>query len=133
MKLSTRYGMAAIAALAALTLVQWLRENRVLSGPLADYGLGVAPNLFAAIAITFVLISIRADQRKLTDNRSALVPFLISAAVAGAGLAGWELIQRTSDRFVFDGQDLAATLAGLGLSWLIFQLVTPRTAVGAKG
>ena len=131
MKLSTRYGMAGIAALAALTLAQWLRENPVLSGPVAGYGLGVAPNLFAALAITLVLLSIWADQKKHTDRRSASGAFLISAAIAGAGLAGWELIQQTSNHFVFDGHDLAATLAGLALSGLIFQLVTPRT-LGTK-
>jgi len=131
MKLSTRYGMAGLVALAALTLAQWLRENPLLSGPVAGYSLGVAPNVFAALAITLVLLSIWADQKKLTDHRSALGPFLISAAIAGAGLIGWELIQQTSNRFVFDGHDLVATLAGLALSWVIFQLVTPR-AVGAK-
>ena len=61
MKLSTRYGAVGIAALAALTAVQWLRENGQSKGEIPAYLLGVLPNLFAAIAITFVVLSFFAD------------------------------------------------------------------------
>ncbi len=128
MKLSTRYGIAGLAALASLTAVQWLRENKLSSSAVSDYLLGVAPNLCAAIAITFVFLSILADQKKLTEHRSARRSFLFAAALAGAGLLGWEVVQRTSDNFVFDSNDIGATLAGLALSGVIFHLVTPRAA-----
>lgn len=126
MKLSTRYGAVGIAALAALTAVQWLRENGYAHGDLPGYLLGVLPNLFAALAIAFVVLSFFSDQRKLTDSRNATPWFLLAATISGAGLTGWEYIQRTSGRFVFDLHDIAATIVGLALSVVFFLLVTPR-------
>jgi len=126
MTLSTRYGIAGISALAALTLVQWLRENGYAQGEVRGYLLGVLPNLFAAVAITFVVLSFCTDQRKLTDSRSALPWFLMSVAISGVGLIGWEIVQRRSGRFVFDIHDIGATLVGLVMSGLVFLLVTPR-------
>lgn len=126
MKLSTRYGAVGISALAALTAVQWLRENGHADGEIPAYLLGVLPNLFAAIAITFVVLSFWADQRKLSHSRNAAPWFLLSATISGAGLTGWEYIQRSSGRFVFDLHDIAATIMGLALSVVVFLLVTPR-------
>jgi hypothetical protein len=51
----------------------------------------------------------------------------MSAAIAGVGLIGWEVIQRSSGRFVFDLHDIGATLVGLVLSGVVFHLVTPAT------
>jgi hypothetical protein len=126
MKLSTRYGIAGITALAALSVVQWLRGVEFSRGEVSDYLLGVLPNLCAAVAITFVVLSIWADQQKLIEYRAARLWFFIAAATAGAGLIGWEVVQRTSDNFVFDGNDIGATLAGLVLSGAFFHLVTPH-------
>lgn len=126
MKLSTRYGVAGIAALAALTGVQWLRENGYSRGDVDGFLLGVLPNLLAAIAITFVVLSFGADQRKLDGYRAAIPWFVGSAAIAGAGLIVWEIIQRTSGNFVFDVYDIGATLVGLVVSWVVFDFVTPR-------
>lgn len=128
MKLSTRYGIAGIAALAALTAVQWLREIKLPRGEVSDYFLGVLPNFCAAVAITFVLLSILAEQLKLVEYRAARRWFFLAAAFAGVGLVGWEVVQRTSDSFVFDLNDIGATLSGLVFSAAVFQLLTPRTA-----
>jgi hypothetical protein len=127
MKLSVRYGTAGIVALAALSGVHWLRAIGFSQGEASGYLLGVLPNLCAAVAITFVVLSIWADQQKLIEYHTARRWFLIAAAIAGVGLLGWEVVQRSSDRFVFDSHDIAATLAGLALSGAIFHLVTPRT------
>jgi hypothetical protein len=127
MALSTRYGVAGIGALAALTAVQWLREHGYAHGEVSGYLLGVLPNLFAAVAVTFVVLSFCTDQRKLTACPSARPWFLMSAAIAGVGLIGWEVIQRSSGRFVFDLHDIGATLVGLVLSGVVFHLVTPAT------
>jgi hypothetical protein len=127
MSLSTRYGIAGIGALAALTAVQWLRENGYAHDDVSGYLLGVLPNLFAAVAITFVVLSFCTDQRKLTARDSARPWFLISAAISGVGLIGWEVIQRSSGRFVFDFHDIGATLVGLVLSAALFHMVTPAT------
>jgi uncharacterized membrane protein len=126
MSLSTRYGIAGIGALAGLTVVQWLREDAAVQAEVAVYLLGVLPNLFAAMAITFVVLSFFADQRKLATRRAAGPWFLLAAAIAGAGLLGWEYIQQSSDRFVFDLHDIGATLVGLLLSGVVFGAVTPR-------
>ena len=128
MSLSTRYGIAGIGALAGLTVVQWLRENAVAQAEISTYLVGVLPNFFAAIAITFVVLSFFADQRKLATRRAAWPWFLLAAAISGAGLLGWEYIQQSSDRFVFDLHDIGATLVGLLLSGMLFETVTPRSS-----
>ncbi len=128
MKASTRYGLAGIAALAGLSLVHWLREIRFSRGDASDYLIGVAPNLCAAVAITFVVLSVWADQQKQVAYPAARRWFAIAAAISGVGLLGWEVFQRTSDNLVFDMHDIGATLAGLVISGAIFHLVTPRTA-----
>lgn len=83
------------------------------------------PNLFAAVAITFVVLSFLTDQRKLTTRSGARPWFLMSATIAGVGLVGWEFIQRSSGRFVFDLHDIGATIGGLALAGAVFHLVTP--------
>ena len=128
MKLVSRYALVGIAALAAVTAVQWLRENKLLRGEVPDYLLGVLPNLCAAVAITFVLLSILADQMKLIEYRTARRWFLFAGAIAGVGLIGWEVVQLTSDNLIFDFNDIGATLAGLVLSAAVFHLLTPYTA-----
>lgn len=128
MSLSTRYGIAGIGALAGLTVVQWMRENAVAQAEIATYLVGVLPNFFAAMAITFVVLSFFVDQRKLASRRAAWPWFLLAAAISGAGLLGWEYIQQSSDRFVYDLHDIGATLVGLLLSGVVFGVVTPRSS-----
>lgn len=128
MNLSTLYGIAGIGALAGLTVVQWVRENAVAQAEIATYLVGVLPNFFAAMAITFVVLSFFADQRKLASRRAAWPWFLLAAAISGAGLLCWEYIQQSSDRFVFDLHDIGATLVGLLLSGVVFGVVTPRSS-----
>ena len=52
--------------------------------------------------------------------------FLICAAISGIGLLAWELVQTTSQHFVFDINDIAATAMGLLLAGAVFRIVTPR-------
>jgi hypothetical protein len=128
MKLPTRYGIAGIGALAALSVIHWLREIEFPRNAVSSYLLGVLPNLCAAVAITFVVLSIWADQQKLFEYPKAKRWFWIAASIAGVGLIGWELAQLTMSSFVFDINDMGATFAGLVLSSAVFHLVTPRTA-----
>jgi hypothetical protein len=125
MQPSLRYGLAGIGALALLSLVQWLREQHLHPGPLGKYLLGVTPNFAAAIAITFVLLSVWADKNRGATIASARKGFAACAAISGFGLIGWELIQRTSGRFVFDFSDILATLLGIGASALLFHAISP--------
>ena len=127
MKASTRYGFLGIGALSLLSLVHWLRETPAWQRPVGSYLLGVTPNLTAAIAITFVLLSIWADQRPGARFAQSARAFVLCAAISGLGLLGWELFQKTSNRFVFDPQDVGATFVGIGVASLLFYFLTPRS------
>ena len=126
MKLSTRYGLVGLSALAVLTGGHWLREVTPAGAPALLYILGVLPNIAAAIAIPFVFMGIFADQKKDASLRSVRNWFFASVLVSCAGLSGWEFIQRTGDRLVFDTDDLIATLFGSFLSIVIFAAITKR-------
>ena len=126
MKLSTRYGLVGLGGLALLTGGHWMREVSSDGAPVVIYILGVLPNVAAAIAIPFVFMGIFADQRKNASLRSIRNWFFVSVLVSCAGLFAWELIQRTSDRLVFDIDDLIATLFGSVLSLGIFAAITKK-------
>ena len=127
MRLSTRYGWLGIGALVFLTMVQWGREQEIRPGPAGDDLLGSLPNLAAAIALTFVALSAWTAARQDEVARSAAMRmFLICAAISGIGLLAWELVQTTSQHFVFDINDIAATAMGLLLAGAFFRIVMPR-------
>lgn len=126
MKASTRYGLVGIGALSLLSVVHWLREIAAWRGPVGDYLLGVTPNFAAAIAISFVPLSIWADQKRKASFAAAARGFLICGSVSALGLLGWEFVQKTSSRFVFDPHDVGATFAGIGVASLLFYCLTPR-------
>lgn len=127
MRASTRYGLVGIAALALLAGVHWLRDVRVALPPTGVYLLGVLPNFAAAIAITFVLLSIWTDQNRAAGVASVKRAMLICALISGVGLVAWEFFQKTSDRLIFDPHDLGATLVGLVAAILAFYALTTRT------
>ena len=126
MKLSTRYGLAGIGALGALSLVHWGRTRQCEAPEIAAYLMGVLPNAAAAIAIPFVLLSIWADQKPAAPYRAVRRSFVVLALVAGVGLIAWEFIQQSSRSLFFDCHDIAATIFGLVVAWLLFVLLTPR-------
>ena len=103
-----------------------MRARHAISGQLGKYFLGVLPNFAAAIAITFVLLSIWTDQKSPMTYRAARVRFLVSATISGIGLVVWEFVQSTGHKLVFDIHDILATLIGLCAAALLFQAVTPR-------
>ncbi len=130
MQLALRYGLTGIGALALLSLVQWLRDLHVHSGPLGEYLLGVTPNFAAAMAITFVLLSAWADWNRRATMESVRKGFATCTAISGFGLISWEFVQRASGRFVFDLSDILATLVGIGASALLFLAISPRVDSG---
>lgn len=125
MKQSTRFGLVGIAALALLSGIHWLRGLSGVWGQTASYFLGVMPNVAAAIAIPFVFMGIVADQKKDQSLSNLRRWFYVSAVLSCCGLLGWEFIQRTSDRLIFDMNDLGATVVGSLLAYAIFLAVTP--------
>ena len=125
MKLSTRYGLVGTGALGALTLVHWCRKLDYDGPAAADYLMGVLPNVMAAIAIPFVLLSIWADQKPTATYPAVRQSFVFLTLFAGFGLIAWELVQQSSRSLVFDPHDMGATILGLGVGWLLFILLTP--------
>ncbi|WP_421853944.1 hypothetical protein [Novosphingobium sp.] len=126
MKLSTRYGLAGLGGLALLTLVQWARQHHLQHGAVLTYLIGVGPNFAAAIAITFVLLGVWAEQQPGADGPAQTRRFRLSAAISGAGLLGWEAVQMLSRNLVFDWQDVLATLAGIAVCFVVFALIGPQ-------
>jgi glycopeptide antibiotics resistance protein len=88
--------------------------------------MGVLPNVAAAIAIPFVLLSIWADQNQNASYADARRSFVVVMLAAGAGLIAWEFIQQSSRTLVYDTHDIGATILGLGLGYLLFTLTTPQ-------
>ena len=131
MKLSTRYGLVGIGALGALSLVHWGRKQEYGAPETVLYLMGVLPNVAAAIAIPFVLLSIWADQKPAATHQAARRSFVILMLIAGVGLIAWEFMQQSSNSLFFDYHDIAATIFGLVVAWLLFLLLTPRTNAAA--
>lgn len=125
-KLSTRYGLVAIGALALLSIGHSVRDLRLKFDPVGEYLLGVMPNIVAAIAISFVLLSIWVAQTRIVNFASVRPWFFAFATISGLGLVGWELAQKTSEGLVYDANDLLATLVGVGIAILLFYMTTPR-------
>jgi hypothetical protein len=126
MKASMRYGLVGIGALAALSLVHWAREQDFEAPEIVLGLLGVLPNVAAAIAIPFVLLSIWADQNPAATCQAVRRSFAIFTLVAGSGLIAWEFMQQWSSSLFFDYDDIAATIAGLVIAWLMFRVLTPE-------
>jgi hypothetical protein len=126
MRLSTRYGLTGLGALALLTATHQVRSMGRPLHPAADYLVGVLPNFAAAIAISFVLLSIWSDQNRDAGFASTKRPFLLCASISGFGLLAWEWFQKTSARLVFDPHDVGATFAGVGAATLLFYAMRPR-------
>jgi Ni/Fe-hydrogenase subunit HybB-like protein len=115
-----------MGALGLLAMVHQLRAMERSPQVSSDYLIGVLPNFAAAIAITFVLLSIWADQNRDADFDSAKRPFLVCASISGIGLLAWELFQKTSSRLVFDPHDLGATFVGVGATCMLFYALKPQ-------
>jgi len=127
MKVSTRYGLVGIGALGALSLVQWGRKLQYDGAEIVLYLMGVLPNVAAAIAIPFVLLSIWADQNPSATYAAARRRFVVVALVAAVALIAWEFLQPSSRTLVFDPHDIGATILGLGVGYFLFTLVTPES------
>jgi hypothetical protein len=127
MRLSTRFALTGMGALGLLAAVHQLRGMERSAQPIIDYLVGVLPNFAAAIAITFVLLSIWSDQNPQAGFTSAKRPFLLCASTSSIGLLAWELFQKTSSRLVFDPHDVGATFVGVGAASILFRTLRPQS------
>lgn len=128
MQTTTRYALPGIAALAALEAVHYVRREQLPLSAIDQQVIGSAPNFFAAIAISFVLLAIWSAGATTSRLASSTRAFLACAAISGLSLTAWEFAQQVLRGFVFDTQDLWATLAGIFFAALLFITVTPPAA-----
>ena len=132
MRLSTRYGLVGIGALGVLSLVHWGRTQQYDGAEVVLYLMGVLPNVAAAIAVPFVVLSIWADQNQGASHAAARRSFGVATLGTGVALIAWEFIQQSSRTLVYDIHDIGATILGLAGGWLLFTLVTPRAPGDVK-
>ena len=125
MKISTKYSLIGIAALTVLSLVHAARKFQYGEGVVL-YLMGVLPNVTAAIAIPFVLLSMWADQKPGASVTATRRVFVWLTFGAGAALIGWEIVQQSSRTLVFDTHDILATLVGLGIGAMLFKWSTDK-------
>jgi hypothetical protein len=114
-----------MAGLGVVSLVHYARSLGIEGPQLYRYALGVLPNTAAAVALPFAFISIWSDQNPGSTYSSTRRWFGLASVVSLLGLIAWEFLQPSRGR-IFDLHDIAATIIGIGLAWLIFQVVTPN-------
>jgi hypothetical protein len=120
MSLPLRLSTTGIVGLAALSAVQWLRENIADPAPVLEFVLGVMPNFAAAFAMPLVLASFfpsTSGTPVTVRSRRAYLWILLFTTV---GLFGWEFLQARSESLVFDVYDLLATALGSCVAYLAF-------------
>jgi hypothetical protein len=110
--ISQRLALTGMGGLAALTGTQWLREHVRDPAPAAGFALGVMPNLAAAFAMPLVLASFfpSISGTPITVRSRRTYTWILAFTLTG--LCGWEFVQTRSERFVFDLNDLVATVLG---------------------
>jgi len=131
LKVATRCGLVGLGGLALLAAVQGLRSGHMKTGAVGAWLLGIGPNFAAAIAITFVLLAAWLDMAPVADVATVRRRFHASAAVSAIGLIGWEFVQLSAKAFVFDWQDMLATLAGIAVSFGLFAALRAGETAGA--
>lgn len=121
LSLSTRLSLAGMLGLAMLSATHWARAAFPKPGAGLGFLLGVLPNFTAGFAMPLILASmlpsVSGGPGALTANRR----FLLLLLVTSLGLCAWEVIQARSERFVFDPNDIAATLLGAMVAFLIYR------------
>jgi len=128
MKLPTRIALIGLGALGLLSSVHWARSQQFDGPPLLLYLLGVLPNVAAAIAIPYVVLSIWVDQAP-TDSFSVVQKrHLMLTGFSSVGLIAWEFGQQLSRGLYFDPDDIVATIIGMVLGLMFFRWIKPPAA-----
>jgi hypothetical protein len=115
--LPTALSLAGVLGLALLSGTHWARESIPHPGGALAFALGVLPNLAAAFAMPLILASFLPSISGKPPSENARRKFVLLLSFTTLGLCSWELIQTFSQRFYFDLNDLAATLAGAVLAF----------------
>jgi len=83
------------------------------------------------LAIPFVLLSVWADRNQEASYAVTRRAFFVVTLLAEIALVAWEFIQQSSRALVYDTHDIGATIVGLGVGFLLFNLITPKTTATA--
>lgn len=118
--ISQRLALTGMGGLAALTGTQWMREHVRDPAPAMGFALGVMPNLAAAFAMPLVLASFFPNIARVPITVRSKHSYTRLLGFTLLGLCGWEFIQTRSEQFVFDVNDLVATVLGSLLAYAAF-------------
>jgi hypothetical protein len=134
MKLELPYRLSAtgMIGLAALSATHWLRDNPSAAGPAFSIVLGVMPNLAAALAMPLILASFSPHTSRAPVTKNSRLRYVWLLLFTTLGLCAWELVQKRSDRFVFDVYDILATGLGSALAYFAFSWHARKTQRSAN-
>jgi len=122
MQLPQRLSITGMGGLAALSVTHWMRGNIIDPSPVLAFVLGVLPNLSAAFSMPLILASFVPVSWHTPDTSRFHRAYLWILVFTASGLCSWEFIQVRSNRFVFDMNDIFATVFGSILAYLAFRL-----------
>ena len=112
MQLPQRLSITGMGGLAALSATHWMRGNILDPLPVLAFVLGVLPNLAAAFSMPLILASFVLLSWHTPDTAKFRRTYLWILVFTASGLCSWEFIQVRSNRFVFDTNDIVATVFG---------------------
>jgi hypothetical protein len=127
MPLPQRLSITGMVGLAALSATHWMRDNILDPSPALSFALGVLPNLAAAFAMPLILASLVQLSSHPPDTAKIHRTYWWILSFTAAGLCSWEFIQARSSRFVFDTDDLVATVFGSILAYVAFRWQVSRS------
>lgn len=108
-----------------LSAGQWLRSVGFGGDwPYVRSLLGILPNFAAAIAIPVVVLAVLVEAAPGLRGDRASRAFAGLVVLSLAALVAWEVVQRRSDRLVFDPYDLLASAAGSAVALCLFRWVS---------
>lgn len=128
LELPQRLAIMGITGLAALSVTHWLRAHVHDPAPAISFVLGCMPNLAAAFAMPLILATFTARTSKAPITQASRRAFLGVLVFTTLGLLGWELVQTRSSNFVFDTNDVIATVVGAALALATYRWLARRHA-----
>jgi len=127
MQLPQRLSITGMGGLAALSATHWMRGHILDPSPVLAFVLGVLPNLAAAFSMPLILASFVPLSWHTPDTSKFRRTYLWILVFTASGLCSWEFIQVRSNRFVFDTNDIVATVFGSVLAYLAFRWHVSRS------
>jgi glycopeptide antibiotics resistance protein len=122
--------------IAGMLLIIRIKSIRKHSGGLINryHFLDYAPNLIAAFCLPFLFMYFfiySGNNKKSTQAKPVAVnrnkDMIYAGVIAMVGLLAWEFIQLSRPNRTFDAEDIAATVAGVVLFWVIMFIVNEIT------